>query len=66
MNGGLRNGTVDGRSLPGVLYAVTAWKARRWTTANPPFLHADTCGGSDVEGHHPWVALHHILDNSRG
>ena len=31
-----------------------------------PFLHADTCGGSDVEGHHPWVALHHILDNARG
>lgn len=31
-----------------------------------PFLHADTCPANDVEGHHPWAALHHILDNVRG
>lgn len=31
-----------------------------------PFLHAQTCPASDVEGHHPWVALHYILDNARG
>lgn len=31
-----------------------------------PFLHADTCPGSEVGGHHPWVALHDILDNARG
>ncbi|MBD8707178.1 hypothetical protein IFT47_11080 [Pseudomonas sp. CFBP 13711] len=30
------------------------------------FVHADTCEGSDVEGHYPWVALHHILDRARG
>jgi hypothetical protein len=36
MNDGLRNGTVDGRSLPGVLYAVAAWKSKRWKTAKPP------------------------------
>jgi len=31
-----------------------------------PFLHADTCPASDVEGHHPWAALHHILGSARG
>ncbi|AVX24666.1 hypothetical protein BZK31_02615 [Pseudomonas floridensis] len=33
----LRNGTVDGRSLPDVLYALAAWKAKRWKTAKAPF-----------------------------
>jgi hypothetical protein len=31
-----------------------------------PFLHAQTCPASHVEGHHPWVALHDILDDARG
>lgn len=31
-----------------------------------PFLHAETCPASDVEGHHPWAALHDILDRARG
>ena len=31
-----------------------------------PFLHADNCPASDVEGHHPWAALHDILDSARG
>jgi hypothetical protein len=31
-----------------------------------PFLHAETCPANDFEGHHPWVALHHILDDARG
>ena len=30
------------------------------------FLHADTCPAGGVESHHPWVSLHHILDNARG
>jgi|APLak6261690937_1056196.scaffolds.fasta_scaffold02311_2 hypothetical protein len=37
MNEGSRNGAVDGRSLPGELYALAAWKAKRWKTANPFF-----------------------------
>lgn len=31
-----------------------------------PFLHTGTCPANDVGGHHPWVALHQILDNARG
>lgn len=31
-----------------------------------PSIHADTCPASDVEGHYPWAALHHILDSARG
>ncbi|WP_235810938.1 hypothetical protein [Pseudomonas syringae] len=31
-----------------------------------PFLHADTCPVSEVEGDHPWAALHHILDSAQG
>lgn len=37
LNEGLRNGTVDGRSLPDVLYAMAAWKAKHWRTAKSPF-----------------------------
>jgi hypothetical protein len=37
LNEVLKNGTVDGRSLPDVLYALAAWKAKHWKTAKPPF-----------------------------
>ncbi|WP_074294953.1 hypothetical protein [Pseudomonas syringae] len=30
------------------------------------FLHAADCPASDVEGHHPSAALHHLLDSARG
>ncbi|QBI65657.1 hypothetical protein E2N90_22290 [Pseudomonas syringae pv. tomato] len=31
-----------------------------------PFLHANTCPSSDMEGHHPWATLHDVLDSARG
>ena len=31
-----------------------------------PFLHADTCPASDVDGHDPWAAMIDILDSARG
>lgn len=51
---------VAGRSV-----CTVCLESQALEDCDSPFLHADTCPGSDVEGH-PWVALHHILDNARG
>jgi hypothetical protein len=35
LNEVLKNGTVDGRSLPDVLYALATWKAKHLEAAKP-------------------------------